>query len=63
MVIKEGDRVTKILETAKGLKADLVAFGIREAGELMLTHLRQTVAYRIALDAECPVLTFRGFPR
>jgi nucleotide-binding universal stress UspA family protein len=61
LVIAEGDRVTKILESAKALDADLISFGVREGGKVMLTHFRETVTYKIVLEAECPVLTFRGF--
>ncbi len=61
LIIAEGDRVTKILETAKALDADLISFGVREGGKVLLTHFRETVTYKVVLEAECPVLTFRGF--
>jgi nucleotide-binding universal stress UspA family protein len=60
VIIADGDRVEKILETAKAMHADLISFGVREAGKMMLTHFRETVTYKVVLEAECPVLTFRG---
>ncbi len=32
--------------------------GVRQAGEIT-THFRNTVAYRVVLQARCPVLTAR----
>lgn len=59
IVVDFGDPAARILAVAREQQADLIAFGVRQAGELP-THFRNTVAYRVVLDAECPVLTSRS---
>ena len=54
-----GDPAERILARAKELNADLIAFGTHSAPEIA-THLRNTVAYKVVVGAECPVLTYRG---
>lgn len=56
-VIDAGYAAEKILTQAHRLNADLIGFGIRHTGEMM-THFRSTVAYRVLLNATCPVLTY-----
>jgi nucleotide-binding universal stress UspA family protein len=58
-LIKAGDTAEQILDCARDREVDLIGLGIRKAGELA-THFRNTVTYRILLQAECPVLTHRS---
>lgn len=57
-VVDFGEPAERILACAREFHAGLIAFGVKPAGEAS-THLRNTVAYRVILDAECPVLTCR----
>ena len=57
-VIDSGDPEASILHYARELNADLIGLGIRKANDIV-THLRNTVAYRVILNAHCPVLTQR----
>ena len=57
-VVDFGDTVERTLAHAQTRNADLIGLGVLQAGELM-THFRNTVAYRIVLQAHCPVLTSR----
>jgi nucleotide-binding universal stress UspA family protein len=59
-VIDFGDAVERILAHAQSGNADLIGMGVRHAGEIM-THFRNTVAYRVVLEAHCPVLTVRAW--
>lgn len=59
ILIDFGDPAERILGCARDVEADLIAFGVRTAGEAS-THFRNTVAYRVVLNAECPVLTCRA---
>jgi nucleotide-binding universal stress UspA family protein len=58
-VIESGNAAERILTEARERKADLIGFGIRKASEFA-THLRNTVTYRVLLNANCPVLTCRS---
>jgi nucleotide-binding universal stress UspA family protein len=51
-----GDTVERILDQAKNRNADLIGLGVRKMAEIT-THFRNTVAYRIILQSNCPVLT------
>ena len=55
-VINAGSTAEKILAQSATRHADLIGFGVRKAGEIT-THFRNTVAYRVLLNATCPVLT------
>ena len=55
-IIDFGDTAERILAHAESGRADLIGMGVRKAGELT-THFRNTVAYRVVLQAHCPVLT------
>lgn len=57
-LIEAGEASERILACARDRKADLIGLGIRKAGE-MATHFRNTVTYRVLLQATCPVLTHR----
>ncbi len=57
-VVDFGDTVERILAHAQTGNADMIGLGVRQAGELT-THFRSTVAYRVVLQAHCPVLTSR----
>ena len=59
IVVDFGDPAERILAAAREHQADLIAFGVRQAGEAT-THFRNTVAYKVVLEAECPVLTSRS---
>jgi nucleotide-binding universal stress UspA family protein len=56
LIVEAGDPVEVILGHALAGKIDLIGFGVRKAGEI-ITRFRNTVAYKIVLEAECPVLT------
>jgi nucleotide-binding universal stress UspA family protein len=56
LVVEAGNPVERILAHARADKIDLIGFGVRKAGEI-ITHFRNTVAYKVVLEAECPVLT------
>ena len=58
-VIDSGDAAEKILAYARYLNAELIGFGVRHASNIM-THLQNTIAYQVVMQAECPVLTSRG---
>lgn len=55
-VIEPGDPAETILRSAKERGADLIVLGVRQA-EPVSTHRAGNIAYRIAAEAECPVLT------
>lgn len=55
-VIAPGDPAETILHSAKERGADLIVLGVRRA-EPASTHRTGNIAYRIAAEAECPVLT------
>ena len=58
-LIDFGDPAERILSYAKKLNVDLIAFGVRKRFE-MATHLQNTVAYKVVIESECPVLTHRA---
>jgi nucleotide-binding universal stress UspA family protein len=57
-IIDFGDAAERILAHAETGRADLIGLDVRKAGEIT-THFRNTVAYRVVLQAQCPVLTSR----
>ena len=57
-IVDFGDTAERILAHAQTGNADLIGMGVRQAGEIT-THFRNTVAYRVVLQAHCPVLTAR----
>jgi nucleotide-binding universal stress UspA family protein len=57
-IIDFGDTAERILAHAESGRADLIGLGVRKASEIT-THFRNTVAYRVVLQAHCPVLTSR----
>jgi nucleotide-binding universal stress UspA family protein len=61
-VIDSGDAAETILAYANRGNADLIGLGVRCATDIA-KHFRQTVAYRILAQAECPVLTHHGVSR
>jgi nucleotide-binding universal stress UspA family protein len=58
-LIEFGDPAVSILLLAQRRNVDLIAMGVRQGAEFLTAHFRNTVAYRVALGAECPVLTWR----
>ncbi len=56
LVVEAGDPVERILAHSRADKADLIGFGVRKAGQIS-THFRNSVPYKVVLEAECPVLT------
>jgi nucleotide-binding universal stress UspA family protein len=58
-MIDFGDPAASILALAQKRDLDLIAMRVRKAPEFITTHFRNTVAYRVVLGAECPVLTLR----
>ncbi len=63
VIVDSGRPAAKILDYAKARQVDLIGLGVRQAGPLMLNHFRQTVAYKVVLEAECPVLTYHDSAR
>jgi nucleotide-binding universal stress UspA family protein len=59
-LIDTGDAAEKILALARERNVDLIGLGIRKA-EKSTTHFRNTVTYRVLLNAMCPVLTDRFY--
>lgn len=59
IVVDFGHPAERILSCARDFRADIIAFGVRQASEAT-THFRNTVAYRVVLESECPVLTLRS---
>ena len=57
-LIEAGDAAERILACARDSQADMIGLGIRKAGEMTI-HFRNTVTYRVLLQARCPVLTHR----
>lgn len=55
-----GEPVHEILQAARNIKADLLVIGARHKKGLAAGHVLQTVAYRLAGAAPCPVLTIRS---
>ena len=55
-IVDFGDTTERILAHAEAGRADFIGLGVRKAGEIT-THFRNTVAYRVVLQAQCPVLT------
>lgn len=58
-VIDYGGPVDAILAHAHRIDADLIGLGVRGWTDIA-KHFRETVAYRILAEAECPVLTHHG---
>jgi nucleotide-binding universal stress UspA family protein len=55
-VMESGDAAEEILAQAGRRHADLIGMGVRGSTDIA-RHFRETVAYRILAEAECPVLT------
>ncbi|HEY6306794.1 MAG TPA: universal stress protein [Candidatus Angelobacter sp.] len=61
-VIDSGDAAETILAYASRGQADLIGLGVRCATDIA-KHFRETIAYRVLAEAECPVLTHHGASR
>lgn len=61
-LVKSGDAAEEILAQARSHNADLIGLGVRGATDIA-HHFRETVAYRILAEAECPVLTHHAGSR
>jgi len=55
-IVEPGNPIEQILAHAREDRVDLIGFGVRKATEIS-THFRNTIPYKIVLQAECPVLT------
>ena len=58
-VVDFGEAAERILAHAQRRNVELIGMEVRKAAEIT-THFRNTVAYRVVLGADCPVLTFRA---
>ena len=58
-VIDSGDAAETILFQARRSNADVIGLGVRCATDIA-QHFRQTIAYQVLAEAECPVLTFHA---
>ncbi|HEX7286039.1 MAG TPA: universal stress protein [Candidatus Angelobacter sp.] len=59
VVVDFGEAAERILSCAAERQADVIAFGVRHKSPAV-AHLRHTVAYKVILESECPVLTYRS---
>lgn len=58
-LIEAGDAAKTILGRAREKNIDLIGFGVHSAS-FLATHFARTVTYKVMVEAECPVLTYRG---
>ena len=60
--VEQGPEAEKIMEVAIALGADLIVLGVRrsQGGLGATTHLMQSIAHQLVINAECPVLTVRA---
>jgi nucleotide-binding universal stress UspA family protein len=60
--VEQGPEAEKIMEVATALGADLIVLGVRrpQGGLGATTHLMQSIAHQVVINAECPVLTVRA---
>jgi nucleotide-binding universal stress UspA family protein len=60
--VEQGPEAEKIMEVAIALGADLIVLGVRrpQGGLGATTHLMQSIAHQVVINAECPVLTVRA---
>lgn len=59
--VEYGVPADRILHVAKIRKADLIVMGVkRNSHPAAAIHLLSSTAYRVAIQAQCPVLTVRG---
>ena len=61
-VVQHGDPAEQILAAANQCGADLIVLGVRGMDRLAgaATRLDRAIAYRVVVQAPCPVLTVRG---
>jgi nucleotide-binding universal stress UspA family protein len=59
--VEQGEEAKKITEVAIALGADLIVLGVRspQGGVGAITHLLQSIAHQVVVNAQCPVLTVR----
>ncbi len=55
-----GQPVEEILQVARETKADLIVIGAKRGKGLAAGHVPNTIAYKVACGAPCPVLTVRS---
>lgn len=58
-LIEFGETPETIARVAQAKDSDMIVLGVRR-GHWLETHLGSTVAYKVLLEAECPVLTVHG---
>lgn len=60
--VEEGAEAEKILEVALAHGADLIVLGVKRphGGMGAATHLLQSIAHQVVINAQCPVLTVRA---
>lgn len=56
VIIEAGNPAERILVHSQAGKADLIGLGVHKVAEFS-THFRNTIPYKVILQAECPVLT------
>lgn len=64
-VVKYGDPSKQIIETARLCSADLIVLGLHDHASTLetATHLENSTAHKVIVQAPCPVLTVRGTKR
>jgi nucleotide-binding universal stress UspA family protein len=61
LVVKYGEPAQNIIDTASRCGADLIVLGVRNGDPFgVATHVEQTIAHEVVVNASCPVLTVRG---
>jgi nucleotide-binding universal stress UspA family protein len=62
VMVQHGEPAEQILATAHQHGADLIVLGVRGMDGLsaMSTHLTRAIAYKVVVQAPCPVLTVRS---
>ena len=59
-VVRCGDSALEILNVARSKKVDLIVMGAR-LGKNLVAHLPEPIAYTVAAEAPCPVLTVGAY--
>lgn len=56
IIVEAGNPAERILAHSQAGRADLIGIGVHKVSEFS-THFRNTIPYKVILQAECPVLT------
>jgi len=56
VIVEAGNPAERILVHSRTGRVDLIGLGVHKANAFS-THFRNTIPYKVALQADCPVLT------